>query len=598
MRNTRRFTLFLLIVSVVLSMSVLHVFADGEDTAAPAEEVVTVGDVFSTDPAAMTYDDAVALLEFVDTLDDGYEAYVDENADAIDRANYLINKEEVPFYATFWALLPPIIAIGLALITKEVYSSLFIGILVGGLLYSGFNPVGTMEHIFVDGMIAQLSDGWNVGILIFLVILGAMVILMNKAGGSAAFGRWAHTHIKSRVGAQLATIALGALIFIDDYFNCLTVGSVMLPVADKHKLSRAKLAYVIDATAAPICIIAPISSWAAAVSGFVDGVNGLDLFVRSIPYNFYALLTIVMMIVIAAMKFDYGPMAIHEKNAIEKGDLFTSGTVKASENAEEVNEKGRVIDLVFPIIALILFCVIGMIYTGGFFDGETFIDAFSNSDASVGLVFGSFIAMLLTVIYYCCRRVLSFKKCMAALPEGFKSMVPAILILTFAWTLKGMTDSLGAATFVAGIVESSAASLMSFLPAIIFVIACFLAFATGTSWGTFGILIPIVVAVFGGDMNNEIMIIGISACMAGAVCGDHCSPISDTTIMASAGSQSDHLNHVSTQLPYAITVAAVSFVSYLIAGFIRSAWIALPIAIVLMIGTLFVIKTLTTKKQA
>jgi len=598
MRNTRRFTLFLLIVSVVLSMSVLHVFADGEDTAAPAEEVVTVGDIFSTDPAAMTYDDAVALLEFVDTLDDGYEAYVDENADAIDRANYLINKEEVPFYATFWALLPPIIAIGLALITKEVYSSLFIGILVGGLLYAGFNPVGTMEHIFNDGMIAQLSDSWNVGILIFLVILGAMVIMMNRAGGSAAFGRWAQTHIKSRVGAQLATIGLGALIFIDDYFNCLTVGSVMLPVADKHKISRAKLAYIIDATAAPVCIIAPISSWAAAVSGFVDGVNGLDLFIRSIPYNFYALLTIVMMIVIACMKFDYGPMAIHEKNALEKGDLFTTGTVKASDKNEPVNEKGRVIDLIFPIAVLIIFCVIGMIYTGGFFDGESFIDAFSNSDASVGLVFGSFIAMLLTVIFYCCRRVLSFKDCMSSLPEGFKSMVPAILILTFAWTLKGMTDSLGAATFVAGIVEESAASLMSFLPAIIFVIACFLAFATGTSWGTFGILIPIVVAVFGGDINNEIMIIGISACMAGAVCGDHCSPISDTTIMASAGSQSDHLNHVSTQLPYAITVAAVSFVSYILAGFIRNAWIALPIAIVLMIGTLFVIKTLTAKKKA
>ena len=455
-----------------------------------------------------------------------------------------------------------------------------------------------MEHIFNDGMIAQLSDSWNVGILIFLVILGCMVIMMNRAGGSAAFGRWAQTHIKSRFGAQLATIGLGALIFIDDYFNCLTVGSVMLPVADKHKISRAKLAYIIDATAAPVCIIAPISSWAAAVSGFVDGVNGLDLFIRSIPYNFYALLTIVMMITIAAMKFDYGPMAIHEKNALEKGDLFTTGTVKASNENEQVNEKGRVIDLIFPIAVLIIFCVIGMIYTGGFFDGESFIDAFSNSDASVGLVFGSFIAMVLTVIFYLCRRVLSFKDCMSSLPEGFKSMVPAILILSFAWTLKGMTDSLGAATFVADIVESSAGSLLNFLPAIIFVIACFLAFATGTSWGTFGILIPIVVAVFGGDMSNEIMIIGISACMAGAVCGDHCSPISDTTIMASAGSQSDHLNHVSTQLPYAITVAGVSFVSYLIAGFFRSAWIALPIAIVLMIGTLFGIKILTAKKKA
>ncbi|MBO5649180.1 MAG: Na+/H+ antiporter NhaC family protein, partial [Clostridia bacterium] len=476
------------------------------------------------------------------------------------------------------------------------YSSLFVGILVGGLLYTEFHPVATIEHIFPDGMIAQLSDSWNVGILLFLVILGAMVVMMNRAGGSAAFGRWAQTHIKSRFGAQLATIALGALIFIDDYFNCLTVGSVMLPVADKHKISRAKLAYIIDATAAPICIIAPISSWAAAVSGFVDGVNGLDLFVRSIPYNFYALLTIVMMITIAAMKFDYGPMAIHEKNAIERGDLFTSGTVQPAASIEEVNEKGRVIDLILPIVLLIVFCVIGMIYTGGFFDGASFIDAFSNSDASVGLVFGSFLALLLTVIYYTCRRVLSFKKCMSALPEGFKSMVPAILILTFAWTLKGMTDSLGAKYFVSNLVEASAAGFMNFLPAIIFVIACFLAFATGTSWGTFGILIPIVVAVFGGNMNNEIMIIAISACMAGAVCGDHCSPISDTTIMASAGSQSDHLNHVSTQLPYAITVAAVSFVSYIIAGFVQNAWIALPISIVLMIVTLLGIRIVSKKK--
>ncbi len=598
MRSTRRFTLFLLIVSMVLSMSVLHVFAEGEDTAAPAETAEVVETAFSTDPATMTYDDAVALLEYVDTLDDGAEAYAEEYADAIERADYLINKEEVPFYATFWALLPPIIAIGLALITKEVYSSLFVGILVGGLLYAGFNPIGTMEHIFPNGMIAQLTDSGSVGILIFLVILGVMVIMMNRAGGSAAFGRWAQTHIKSRVGAQLATVALGALIFVDDYFNCLTVGSVLRPVADKHKISRAKLAYLIDATAAPVCIIAPISSWAAAVSGYVKDVNGLDLFIRAIPYNFYALLTIVMMIVIAAMKFDYGPMAIHEKNAMEKGDLFTTGTVKASENTETVNEKGRVLDLVFPIAVLIIFCVLSMIYTGGFFDGASFIDAFTDCDPYLGLAYGSFIALVLTIIYYCIRRVLSFKDCMAALPEGFKSMVPAILILTFAWTLNGITASLGAKYYVADLVASSAGNLLSFLPAIIFLIACGLSFATGTSWGTFGILIPIVVAVFGGDMSNEIMIIGISACMAGAVCGDHCSPISDTTIMASAGSQSDHLNHVSTQLPYAITVAGVSFVSYLIAGFIRSAWIALPIAIILMIGTLLVIKTLTAKKKA
>ena len=597
MRRTRRLTLFLMIAALVLSMSCIHVFADAETEAVSpetqAEEVIAAPAV---DADSMTYEEAVALLDYVDTLDDGAEAYADENAELIDRANYIINKHDIAAYATPLSLLPPVIAIALALITKEVYSSLFIGILVGGLLYAGGNPVATIEHIFPNGMIAQLSDSWNVGILIFLVILGAMVIMMNRAGGSAAFGRWASTHIKSRVGAQLATILLGCLIFIDDYFNCLTVGSVMLPVSDKHKISRAKLSYIIDATAAPVCIIAPISSWAAAVTGFVDGANGLDLFIRAIPYNFYALLTITMMIALALMKFDYGPMALHENNAVN-GDLFTTGN-RPYVAADEANEKGKVIDLVVPIAVLIVFCVIGMVYTGGFFDGESFIDAFSNSDASVGLVFGSFIALVITVIYYCCRRVISFKDCMAALPEGFKSMVPAILILTFAWTLKAMTDSLGAATYVAEIVEASAGSLLNFLPAIIFLIACGLSFATGTSWGTFGILIPIVVAVFGGDLGNEIMIISISACMAGAVCGDHCSPISDTTIMASAGAQCDHINHVSTQLPYAITVAIVSFVCYLIAGFIRSAWIALPIAIVLMVATLFVIKTMTAKKRA
>lgn len=501
--------------------------------------------------------------------------------------------EYVPsMYATFWALIPPVVAIVLALITKEVYSSLFVGILVGGIFYSGFSFEGTVNHIFQEGFIGVLSDSYNVGILVFLVILGTMVCLMNKAGGSAAFGRWAGTHIKGRVGAQLATIVLGCLIFIDDYFNCLTVGSVMRPVTDKHKISRAKLAYLIDATAAPVCIIAPISSWAAAVTGFVEGTDGFSLFIRAIPYNFYALLTIVMMIVLAVGKIEYGPMRHHEENAV-KGDLYTTPD-RPYANAEEDdkgNPKGRVIDLVIPVACLIVCCVIGMIYTGEFFEGAGFVEAFSGSDASVGLAYGSFFGLIITIILYMARKVLSFKECMECLPDGFKAMVPAILILTMAWSLKAMTDSLGAAPFVEGIVKASSNSLLSFLPAIIFLVGCFLAFATGTSWGTFGILIPIVVDAFSN--NETMMIIAISACMAGAVCGDHCSPISDTTIMASAGAQSNHINHVNTQLPYAITVAAVSFVTYIIAGFVKTAWIALPSGIVLMIGTLLVIRYLT-----
>ena len=497
-------------------------------------------------------------------------------------------------YATFWALVPPIVAIVLALITKEVYSSLFVGILVGALFYSGFGFEGTVTHIVNDGFISVLSDSYNVGILVFLVILGTMVALMNKAGGSQAFGRWASTHIKTRVGAQLATILLGGLIFIDDYFNCLTVGSVMRPVTDKHKISRAKLAYLIDATAAPVCIIAPVSSWAAAVSGFVEGENGFSLFVRAIPYNFYALLTIVMMVSMTLMKFEYGPMAKHEKNAAA-GDLFSMKDRKAPVEEEVKEAKGKVIDLLIPIICLIICCVIGMIYTGGFFEGTDFITAFSDCDASVGLAIGSIFGLLLTIILYLVRRVLSFKDCMECLPEGFKAMVPAILILTFAWTLKAMTDSLGAKEFVAEVVKANTGSLMSLMPAVIFLVGCFLAFATGTSWGTFGILIPIVVDAFSAT-DPSLMIIAISACMAGAVCGDHCSPISDTTIMASAGAQCDHVNHVSTQLPYAITAAAVSFVAYIIAGFVRTVWIALPVAIVLMIAALFVIRSMTAKK--
>ena len=506
-------------------------------------------------------------------------------------------EEYIPaMFATFWALVPPIVAIVLALITKEVYSSLFIGILIGGLFYSGFTFEKTITHVFQDGIIGVLSDSYNVGILVFLVILGIMVCMMNQAGGSAAFGRWASVHIKSRGGAPLATILLGVLIFIDDYFNCLTVGSVMRPVTDKHNISRAKLSYLIDATAAPVCIIAPISSWAAAVTGFVKGEDGFSIFIRAIPYNFYALLTIVMMVGMLMMKMEFGPMKTHEENA-KKGDLFTTPDRPYSNAKEEAgNAKGTVIDLVFPIAVLIISCVIGMIYTGDFFNGAGFVEAFSGSDASVGLTLGSFFAFVITIIFYAVRKVLKFSESMACIPEGFKAMVPAILILTLAWTLKAMTDSLGAAAFVAGIMSSSAASLLKFLPAIIFLVGCFLAFATGTSWGTFGILIPIVVAVFSGS-NENMMIISISACMAGAVCGDHCSPISDTTIMASAGGQCNHVNHVSTQLPYAITAAAVSFVTYIIAGFVQTAWIALPVGIILMLGTLFLIKILFDRKK-
>ena len=482
-------------------------------------------------------------------------------------------------HATFWALVPPVVAIALALISKEVYSSLFIGIVVGGLFISNFSFIGTLNAIFTDGMITQIADSYNVGILVFLVFLGIMVALMNKAGGSAAFGEWASTHIKTRVGAQLATILLGCLIFIDDYFNCLTVGSVMRPVTDRHQVSRAKLAYLIDATAAPVCIIAPISSWAAAVSAFSpEGTNGLVLFIRAIPFNYYALLTLIMMISITILKIDYGPMAVHEKNAAE-GDIFTVPGPVSSNDA--VKGKGTVIDLVLPIISLIICCVLGMIYSGGFFDGESFINAFANSDASVGLVLGSFVAMAFTILVYIWRRVLTFKECMGCLTEGFKAMVPAIMILVLAWTLKGVTLSLGADEYVATVVSGSAQSLQNFLPAIVFLIAVGLSFATGTSWGTFGILIPICLNAFPLESGNPLSVICVSACMAGAVCGDHCSPISDTTIMSSAGAQCDHIAHVSTQMPYALTAAAISFVTYIAAGFIQNAVVSLILGVIL-----------------
>ncbi len=500
-------------------------------------------------------------------------------------------------YATFWSLVPPIVAIALALITKEVYSSLFVGILIGGLLYAGGNPEGTVLHVFSDGIVSVLSNSYNVGILIFLVILGSIVAMMNKAGGSAAFGRWASSKIKTPAGAQLATIALGVLIFIDDYFNCLTVGSVMRPVTDKQNVSRAKLAYLIDATAAPVCIIAPISSWAAAVAGFVEGEDGFSLFIRAIPYNYYALLTIVMMVGMVLMHEEYGPMALHEANA-RKGDLFTTGNHPYEAMDEEVaaaGDNGHVMDLVIPIFSLIICCVIGMIYTGGFFEGTDFVTSFSQSDASVGLALGGFFGLVITVVLYMIRRVMKFRDLMACLPEGFKAMVPAILILTFAWSLKAMTDSLGAKEYVAALVKASAGTFVSLLPAIIFLVGCFLAFATGTSWGTFGILIPIVVDAFSAT-DPQLMIIAISACMAGAVCGDHCSPISDTTIMASAGAQCDHLNHVSTQLPYAVTVAAVSFIGFIVAGFSQNIYLTLGVSTILTLATLFVLRSVEARK--
>ncbi|MCQ2106236.1 MAG: Na+/H+ antiporter NhaC family protein [Fibrobacter sp.] len=488
-------------------------------------------------------------------------------------------------HGTFWALVPPIVAIALALITKEVYSSLFAGVVIGAFFICQGDFSGFLNAVFKDGLVAKISDPWNVGILLFLVILGTMVALMNRVGGSAAFGEWARTHIKTRVGAQLATICLGILIFIDDYFNCLTVGSVMRPVTDKFKVSHEKLAYLIDSTAAPVCIIAPISSWAAAVSGFVEGENGLSLFIKAIPFNFYALFTLLAIFFVVAWKIDFGPMKKYETAA---------EMIEAKLADVDIPEgKGKVIDLVLPIVLLIVLCTIGMIYTGGFFasgeDHKGFVDAFANSDASIGLVLGSFAALVLTVVMYMARGVLRFEKCMECLPAGFKAMVPAILILCLAWTLKGVTDTMGAKEFVAGVVSGGAANLMNFMPAIIFVIAAFLAFATGTSWGTFGILIPIVVAAFSG-VDYNLMVISISACMAGAVCGDHCSPISDTTIMASAGAQCEHVNHVNTQLPYVLFVATISFVTYIVAGFTRSAVLSLILGAAMIVGGLFVMK--------
>ena len=525
---------------------------------------------------------------------------------------------------SFWALVPPIVAIILALITKEVYSSLFVGILLGALFYSNFNPITGLNAIINDGMVPAVAD--NAGIMLFLVILGAMVALINRAGGSAAFGRWAETHIKTRAGAMFATFLLGILIFVDDYFNCLTVGSVMLPVTDRHKISRAKLAYLIDATAAPVCIIAPvsswaaavtssvpegstaapvcmiapISSWAAAVSGVVEDYNGFDLFVRAIPYNFYSLLTFVFIIALILMKFDYGPMRLHEMNARFKNDLYTTGDrADANSDAIECNQNGRVIDLILPVAVLIVTCFAGLVYVGGYWDAagdyyHDFVGAFGNTDAFAALPWGSLVALVFTIIYFLCRRLISFKAAMDCLPKGFINMVPAITILTFATSLKNMTGLLGGKYFVASVMNSAAGSLFSFLPAIIFLVAGVLSFSTGTSWGTFGILLPIVTYVF--DPTSELFIIGVSACLAGAVLGDHCSPISDTTIMASAGAMCNHVNHVSTQLPYAGTVGIICFINYILAGFIQNVYICLAIGVVLVIAALFVIRAITAKK--
>ena len=538
-------------------------------------------------------DDALGYL-------DGYADYVGTDAAFEENIGAALNtvRQDIGSYATFISLLPPIIAIALALITKEVYSSLFIGILSGALIYSNFNIWGMVTNSF-DVMVGKLADSWNVGILIFLVVLGMMVSLVNKAGGSAAYGRWAETHIKSRVGALISTAVLGMLIFIDDYFNCLTVGSVMRPVTDKHQISRAKLAFLIDATAAPVCIIAPISSWAAAVSSVAPEGQGLSLFISSIPYNFYALLTLAMVIMMCLLKVDFGPMKLHETNAMN-GDIYTTAARPyANAEGEEGNSKGTVLDLVLPIVALIVSCVLTMVYTGGFFDVDSgsymnFVDAFSGSDASMGLVLGSFIALIVTFCFYIPRKVITIKQFTESFSDGFKQMVPAILILTFAWTLSGVTNNLGAKVFVAEFVRVNAGGLANFLPAIVFLIAVGLAFATGTSWGTFGVLLPIVCSVF---PSGELMVIAVSACLAGAVCGDHCSPISDTTIMASTGAQCEHINHVNTQLPYALLSAGVSFVGFVLAGIIQNWMIVLPICLGIMFVTLLVIRSAQNKKN-
>ncbi|MDY3304496.1 MAG: Na+/H+ antiporter NhaC family protein [Clostridia bacterium] len=577
-QNKKRFCSVLLAVFVVvMCMFSVYAFADNnEQTTAET----SVSEQAKTDTDAVSASDDVAKTD---------EAASDETSEDIGEEEM----EKPGLFGTPWSLLAPVIAIALALITKEVYSSLFIGIVAGALLSADFKPITAMDNMLNHGFIAAVSG--TAGIFIFLVVLGILVALINKSGGSAAFGAWAERNIKTRIGAILATFVLGVLIFIDDYFNCLTVGSVMMPVTDRHKISRAKLSYLIDATAAPICMIAPISSWAAAVSSYAPEGQGLSLFIKAIPYNFYSLLTFVFIIAITFMKFDYGPMKLHEYNAINKGDLFTNGSNTAVTETEQPSQRGKVIDLVLPVVILIIVCVLSLIYVGGFFSGSSFVDAFANTDATVGLPWGGIVVLVLTIIYMVARRTVTFKEAMDCIPKGFIAMVPAILILTFATTLKNMTGLMGSDVFVKNFM-ANASSLNHFVPAIIFLVAIGISFATGTSWGTFGILIPIVIGIF--PNGSELLIISMSACLAGSVCGDHCSPISDTTIMSSAGARCNHINHVSTQLPYAITVAVVSFVTYLIAGFVNSWYIVLPIGAILMIVTLFAIKAATSKKQA
>lgn len=585
-------------VALVALGCMVGVWAADEKAPVPIPVTVVVDDATNTYNLASigAADDVKGAKDYIDSYADNVQndkAFAEHEAQALATI-----RTENRFFGTWWAIFPPILAILLALITKEVYSSLFVGIVAGGLLYSGFSFEGTMVQVMKDGFVKSIADAYNIGILLFLVLLGALVAMMNKTGASAAFGRWAQTHIKSRVGAQIATIVLGMLIFVDDYFNCLTVGSVMRPVTNAKKVSSAKLAYLIDATAAPICIIAPISSWAAAVAGFAKGAgaeSGFSLFINAIPYNFYAILTIITMIFVALMQLDFGPMKRYEETAL-RGEPDLSALKDATESLTH-NERGKVCDLLIPVIFLVFACIVGMIYSGGYFgaDKPGFVKAFSDSDASVGLVMGSIVSLVFAVVFYLCRRVITFKDCMEAFPEGFKAMVPAIMILCCAWTLKTMTDSLGAKVFISDLINGPAASLRMFLPAIIFVIAVILAFSTGTSWGTFGILIPIVLAAIPG---STMTIVAVSACMAGAVCGDHCSPISDTTIMASAGAQCNHVIHVNTQLPYALLVAVVSFAGYLIAPVVGTAWIALPIAIALMLATLIALKFILKGKAS
>lgn len=568
MKSSKKLLAILMLVLIVASVLTIAVFADGDSGSS-------------------------AVTHITCTTCEGSGEFNGEECGECGGTGVLESDSYMAF--TFWALVPPLVAIILALITKEVYSSLFIGVLLGAFFYSNWGPVKALDATINDGLIASISD--NAGIFLFLVILGIMVALINRSGGSAAFGRWAKTHIKSRTGAIFATFVLGIVIFIDDYFNCLTVGSVMRPIADEHQVSRAKLAYIIDATAAPVCMIAPISSWAAAVAGVVEGGNGIELFVRAIPYNFYSLLTLVFIIAIVMMKFDYGPMKLHEKNAIEHGDLYTTGDRVDKEMAQEpYSEKGRVLDLVLPIIVLIVFSVIGLIYVGGFWDGSSFIDAFANTDAYVGLPWGAMIALLFTIIYLLCRRVISFSDAMACIPKGFINMVPPITILCLATSLKNMTGLLGGKYFVASVMNTAAGSLFSFLPAIIFLVACLLSFSTGTSWGTFGILIPIVTYIF--EPDSTLFIIGVSACLAGAVFGDHCSPISDTSIMSSAGAMCLHVNHVTTQIPYAVTVGAICFVTYIAAGLIQNWFVTIILGVALTLGVLFFLRNREAKKDA